>query len=119
MTVTIYHNPRCSKSRETLALIESKGIEPVIIRYLDTPPDSTTLKRIIEQLDVPANALVRNKEPEYASSGLSARSTSEQVAEVLARTPKLMERPVVVVQAGGETRAAIGRPPSAVEVILP
>lgn len=91
----------------------------MIVRYLETPPDSATLKRIIEQLDMPADSLVRKHEAEYAGSGLTAQSSPEQIAEVLANTPKLMERPVVLVEADGKTLAAIGRPPSAVEVILP
>lgn len=119
MTVTIFHNPRCSKSRETLALIESRGILPRVIRYLDAPPDAASLKRITEQLDLPAHSIVRHKEPDYAVSGLTAQSTDEQIFKALSEWPRLLERPIVVVEHEGETRAAIGRPPSAVEAILP
>ncbi|MGY6631221.1 MAG: arsenate reductase (glutaredoxin) [Wenzhouxiangella sp.] len=119
MTVTIFHNPRCSKSRETLALIQSRGITPEIVHYLDTPPDQATLKRIIEQLDLPAQSIVRTSEADYAASGLTADSSTAEVIEALASTPRLMERPIVLVDAHGQTRAAIGRPPSAVEAILP
>lgn len=77
------------------------------------------LKRIIEALDVPALSIVRTKEPEYIASGLGAESSEEQIITTLAQQPKLIERPIVVVDLDGQTRAAIGRPPSAVEAILP
>lgn len=110
---TLYHNPRCTKSRQTLALLQEKGIEPRIVRYLDDPPDERTLKDLVAKLGLErAHDLVRHKEKEYAEAGLSPDSDDETVIRAIARHPKLLERPVLV--AGN--RAALGRPP---ENVLP
>lgn len=111
----LYHNPRCSKSRETLALLESKGIQPRIIRYLDNPPDSDELRVLLQMLDVPPRALLRTGEAEYTELGLAdpARTDDELIAAMAAH-PRLIERPVFV--HGG--RAVIGRPPEKVLDIL-
>ena len=114
--VQIYHNPRCSKSRETLALLEDRGIKPQVIRYLDTPPDAETLKALVKQLGFrSARQLIRHKEDEYLSAGLDNPALSEEqlLAAMVAR-PKLIERPIVV--ANGQAR--IGRPPEQVLEIL-
>jgi arsenate reductase (glutaredoxin) len=116
MQVTIYHNPRCSKSRQTLALLEERGIKPQVIEYLKSPPDRATLTALLRKLDRPASALVRHKEPEFAALGLSAPGvTDERLLDALASHPKLIERPIVVVG----RKARIGRPPEAVLEILP
>lgn len=114
--VCIYHNPRCSKSRETLALLQQQGITPEVIRYLETPPDVPTLKRLLQQLGMQsARELMRQKEETYQQLALNrADLTEEQLLQALADYPQLIERPIVV---SGE-RARIGRPPEAVLAIL-
>lgn len=115
MPVTIYHNPRCSKSRQTLALLRERGIEPRIVEYLRTPPDAETLKRLLGLLGLGARDLLRRKEAPYKELGLddAAKSEAELVAAMVAH-PVLIERPIVV---KGE-RAALGRPPEQVLEIL-
>lgn len=106
--VTIYHNPRCSKSRQTLALLRARGIEPQVIHYLETPPDAATLRVLLRKLGISARELVRKGEPEYRSTGLDRSDCTEaEVIEALAAHPSLIERPIVV---SGE-RAVLGRPP--------
>ena len=115
MTVTIYHNPRCSKSRATLALLEERGIEPEIRRYLDDPPDAAELRRLLGMLGLEPRQLMRKGEAEYREQGLADESLGdEQLIAAMAATPKLIERPIVV--AGG--KAALGRPPESVLEIL-
>lgn len=115
MQVTIYHNPRCSKSRQTLALLEERGIEPKIIAYLDDPPDPATLTRLLEQLGLEPRALMRRKEAEYKALGLDrADVTDAALIQALCEHPILMERPIVVTDRG----AALGRPPENVLAIL-
>lgn len=112
---TIYHNPRCSKSRQTLALLESNGIEPTIVEYLKHPPNKALLKKILKMLGLSARELIRNKEAEYKEQGLSDTGLSEaDLIEAMINTPKLIERPIVVV---GD-KAAIGRPPENILEIL-
>lgn len=116
MAVTIYHNPRCSKSRQTLALLEARGITPRIVEYLKTPPDRATLAALLRKLDLGAAALVRRKEAEFASLGLDRPGvTEDELLDAMAAHPKLIERPIVVV----DRKARIGRPPEAVLEILP
>ncbi|WP_376695853.1 arsenate reductase (glutaredoxin) [Wenzhouxiangella sp. EGI_FJ10305] len=116
MSVTIYHNPRCSKSRQTLALIRDRGIEPEIVEYLRQPPAPDELKRIIQQLGIPVRDIIRAGEAEYRELGLSDASLDdESLIESICAHPKLLQRPIVVC---GE-RARVGRPPEAVEEILP
>jgi len=114
-TVRIYHNPRCTKSRETLALLREHGVEPEIVEYLKTPPTAAEVEDLLAKLGVEPHALLRTKEEPYARLKLSAKSTAAEVAKAIAREPVLLERPVVV--AG--KRAAIGRPPENVLGILP
>lgn len=114
-SVTIYHNPRCSKSRQTLALLEEQGITPSIIKYLETPPSAAQLQAILDLLALQPRQLMRIKEAEYKTLGLDneSLSTDELIAAMIA-TPKLIERPIVL--ANG--KAAIGRPPENVLAIL-
>lgn len=116
MSVTIYHNPRCSKSRQTLALIRARGIEPEIVEYLRQPPTPDELKRIIHQLGVPVRDIVRSGEAEYRELDLEDTSLDDKaLIEAVCAHPKLLQRPIVV---HGQ-RAKIGRPPEVIEEILP
>ena len=116
MSVKIYHNPRCSKSRATLKLLEEKGIEPEVIKYLETPPSAEELKEIIRMLGLSsARELMRRKEKEYKELGLDDPSLSEdQLIEAMVKHPRLIERPIVI----KDGKAAIGRPPENVLAIL-
>lgn len=113
MAVTIYHNPRCGKSRATLALLESKGVKAKVVEYLATPPSAGELKGILKKLGLAARALVRPKEA--ADAGIAPDELSEaELIAAMVRTPILIERPIVV--AG--SKAALGRPPENVLTIL-
>ena len=115
MSVTIYHNPKCSKSRETLRLLEDRDIRPKVVEYLNTPPSKTQLKKILKQLDMQPRDLMRRKEPEYREAGLdNPRLTNEALIDAMIRMPRLIERPIVV---NGD-RVVIGRPPENVLKIL-
>lgn len=114
--ITFYHNPRCSKSREALALLEARGTTPAIVRYLDTPPDAATLKKLLKALGISARELLRQKETEYLELGLDNPALSEaDLIAAMIHHPRLIERPIAV--AG--TRAVIGRPPEKVLELLP
>lgn len=114
--VTLYHNPRCSKSRETLALLEQHGVEPQVVLYLDTPPSVAELKKLLQELGfTSARELMRNKEDLYKELKLADETLSEaQLLQAMVTHPKLIERPIVV--KGGKAR--IGRPPEQVLEIL-
>jgi arsenate reductase len=113
MAVIIYHNPRCSKSRQALALLAARGIRPRIVEYLETPPDEAELKRLLHLLGLTARQLLRKKEA--AELGLNKPDISdEQLIAGMAKHPIVIERPIVV---NGD-RAALGRPPEAVLKIL-
>jgi len=113
--ITVYHNPRCSKSRETLALVEAAGHTPVVVDYLKTPPDAATLKRLLKALGISARELLRRKEAEYAELGLDDDGLSEaELIRAMVAHPRLIERPIVVRGA----RAVIGRPPERVLELL-
>jgi len=114
--VTIYHNPRCSKSRETLSLLKANGIEPQVVLYLDTPADAATLQSLLTMLGMSsARELMRQKEDLYKSLDLGDSQLSENaLIQALVDHPKLMERPIVV--AKGQAR--IGRPPEQVLEIV-
>ncbi|MEE3650845.1 MULTISPECIES: arsenate reductase (glutaredoxin) [unclassified Brenneria] len=114
--VTIYHNPHCSKSRETLALLEQRGIRPRVVLYLETPPDAETLTRLIHQLGLTsARQLMRQKEEIYRQLNLARSTLTEtQLIQAMVDHPKLIERPIVVV----DQQARIGRPPEQVLEIL-
>jgi arsenate reductase len=112
--VVIYHNPRCSKSRQTLALLHERGIEPEIVLYLEHPPSAARVKELVGLLGVEPHAILRTKEAPYKELGLSKQSSLAEVAKAVAAHPLLLERPIVV--AG--KRARFGRPPEAVLEIL-
>ncbi len=107
-SVTIYHNPRCSKSRETLSLLKDNGIDPNVVLYLDTPPDAATLAKLIKMLGLSsARELMRQKEDLYKSLNLAdSQLSEEQLIRAMVENPKLIERPIVV--KNGQAR--IGRP---------
>ncbi|MEC9376232.1 MAG: arsenate reductase (glutaredoxin) [Pseudomonadota bacterium] len=115
MKVTIYHNPRCSKSRQTLALIEKKGIQPIIIKYMDNPPDFDTIKFILNALKVNIRSLLREEEPEYKNENVKLKNFNEQqLIDWLSRHPRVIQRPIVITSNG----ACICRPPENVLAIL-
>jgi len=115
MTVSIYHNPRCSKSRETLALLEGKGIEPNIVKYLESPPTAAELKQVLKKLGMKPRDIMRTAEARYAELGLKDKELKDdELIALMVANPILIERPIVV--NGG--KAAVGRPPEAVLKIL-
>lgn len=115
MSVIIYHNPRCSKSRQSLELLEQHQIQPKIVEYLKTPPDAETLKQLLAKLGVDARALLRTKETEYQTAGLDDPNLSDdEIIAAMIKFPKLIERPIVVMG----NRAVIGRPPERVLELL-
>ncbi|KTC10903.1 arsenate reductase [Pseudomonas marginalis ICMP 9505] len=114
--LTLYHNPRCSKSRGALELLEARGLNPSVVRYLETPLDATQLKALLGKLGIGARQLLRTGEDEYKTLNLADASLSEaQLIAAIAAHPKLMERPIL------ETadKAVIGRPPENLLEILP
>lgn len=112
---TIYHNPRCSKSRQTLTLLQERGVEPTVVEYLKTPPSPEELDRLLNLLGMEPRELMRRKETEYRDLNLDDDSlTREQLLRAMHEHPRLIERPIVV---HGE-RAALGRPPEQVLSIL-
>ncbi|HXY98845.1 MAG TPA: arsenate reductase (glutaredoxin) [Stellaceae bacterium] len=113
MSVTIYHNPRCGKSRATLALLEKKGVRPRVVEYLKTPPDKAELKRLLRLLGMSPRDLLRAKEAKEVGLDRPGLSDDEIIAGMV-KHPIVIERPIVV--AG--SRAALGRPPEAVLKIL-
>lgn len=115
MAVKIYHNPRCTKSRQTLQLLKDHGIEPEVIEYLKTPPSVEELTDILQKLDMDPRALMRKQETEYKANGLDNSALDKQsLINGMVNHPILIERPIVL--ANG--KAAIGRPPENVLSIL-
>lgn len=111
----IFHNPRCSKSRQTLELLREQGVEPEIIRYLETPPTKQILEHILEALDIGPRELMRTGEKEYKEQGLDdAALDRETLINAMVETPKLIERPIVI----KGNKVALGRPPENVLNIL-
>jgi arsenate reductase len=111
----IYHNPRCSKSRETLQILEDNHLQPDIIEYLEDPPTALELKRIIAMLGISARELLRNTEPVYKEADLDDDSLSEDdILKAICEYPLLMQRPIVICG----SRAIIGRPPARVLEII-
>jgi arsenate reductase len=115
MTVVIYHNPRCSKSRQALQLLQEHGVEPEIVLYLEQPPTKKQLQELLKKLGIGARELLRKSEDEYRQLGLDDPALSEAaIVAALAAHPKLIERPIVVKGA----RAVLGRPPENVLQLL-
>ena len=110
----IYHNPRCRKSRETLALLENKGIKPEIVLYLDNPPSKKELKEIIAKLGIEAEQLVRKTEAIYKENYKGKTLSDSQWVKAMLDNPKLIERPIVI----NGKKAMIGRPPEKILELL-
>jgi arsenate reductase len=113
MTYVIYHNPRCSKSRQTLGLLEAAGVDVEVVQYLDEPPTADRIAELAGMLDMAPGTLVRRKEALFSELGLGELADGEWCA-ILAEHPRLLERPIVV---AGD-RAVIGRPPENVRALL-
>lgn len=112
--ITIWHNPRCSKSRAALALLEENGVSPIEIKYLETPPSKADIITILAALNMEAKDIVRKGEAVYKSLNLSSNSTDENLLDALVKNPILIERPIVI----SENSAVIGRPPENVLSLL-
>ncbi len=112
---TIYHNPRCSKSRQTLQLLQDRGVEPEIVLYLEQTPDATELQSVLTKLGISARALLRKGEDAYKELNLSEASLSEaDLIAAMLNHPKLIERPIVI---KGD-KAVLGRPPENIEELF-
>ena len=115
MSVTIYHNPRCSKSRETLNLLQSKNIEPSVVEYLKTPLSHEQISTLVSQLGFnSARDLMRTKEEQYKALNLKDVNSESVLIDAMVENPKLIERPIVV----NNNKAALGRPPENVLSVL-
>jgi arsenate reductase len=104
--VTIWHNPRCGKSRDAAKLLEEKGIDAEVVKYLETPPNKEELKAVLKMLGISARELMRTKEDLYKELNLKEELNEEKLIEAMVENPKLIERPVVI----KDGKAAIGRP---------
>lgn len=114
--LTLYHNPRCSKSRNALQLLEARGLAPSIVRYLETPPSAEQLQALLGKLGFSARQLLRSGEDEYQALSLAnPELTDAQLIEAMVAHPKLIERPILIV---GD-KAVVGRPPEKVLELLP
>ncbi|MDD1013621.1 arsenate reductase (glutaredoxin) [Pseudomonas rubra] len=114
--LTLYHNPRCSKSRGALELLEARGLAPTVVRYLETPPTAGELKALLGKLNISARQLLRSGEDEYKALNLADASLSDaQLIDAMVQHPKLIERPILI---AGD-KAVIGRPPEKILEILP
>ena len=115
MAVTIYHNPRCSKSRQTLQLLRDRGVEPKIVEYLKTPPSADELDAVLAKLGMEPRALMRTKEAAYREAGMADQELFRRaLIDLMVANPIVIERPIVV----NGARAALGRPPESVLSIL-
>ena len=115
MAVTIYHNPRCSKSRQALQLLRERGIEPEIVEYLKTPPSADEIDAVLTKLGLGPRAVMRAKEAAYREAGMGDGSLSRNaLIDLMAANPIVIERPIVV----NGSRAALGRPPENVLSVL-
>jgi arsenate reductase len=114
MKAKIYHNPRCSKSRATLRLLEEHGVDVEIVEYLQTPPSADDIRGLLEKLGIPAAGLLRRGEGAFKASGLGPDSPADDLIALMAEEPIVIERPIVVVG----KRARIGRPPESVLELL-
>ncbi|MBE7376718.1 arsenate reductase (glutaredoxin) [Pseudomonas lopnurensis] len=114
--LTLYHNPRCSKSRGALELLEARGLTPDIVRYLETPPSATELEALLGKLGLTPRQLLRTGEEEYKSLNLADPALGDaQLIEAMVAHPRLIERPILI---AGD-KAIVGRPPEKVLEILP
>ena len=111
---TIWHNPRCSKSREALKLLEAEGVSPKVIRYLDDTPSEAQLRDVLKMLGIGARELMRTKETLYKELGLKAVTDEDALIKAMAEHPKLIERPIVI----KDGKAVIGRPPEKVVTLI-
>ena len=115
MALTIYHNPRCSKSRQTLALIEASAVQVTVLLYLETPPTCAELGKLLKKLGMAPRDLLRRGEADYKTLKLSDMTLDDaSIIQAMSEYPKLIERPIVV----SGSRAVIGRPPENVHVLL-
>ena len=115
MPIVIYHNPRCTKSRQALKLILDQGLEPQIIEYLKTPLSENDIRKLLKQMALTAIQLVRTKEPEFKKAGLHRHDvTDDEIVAAMVKYPKLIERPIVV----SGNKAVLGRPPENVLSLL-
>ena len=106
--IKIFHNPRCSKSRQTLELLHSNNADPEVVEYLKTPPSAEELKTILDMLGIEPRQLMRTKEAEYKDNGLDNEALSrDELIDAMVKFPKLIERPIVIKNG----KAIIGRPP--------
>ena len=112
--ITIWHNPRCSKSRAALALLEDRGVEVSIYKYLDTPPSKEKLTQLISWLEIAPRELMRTKEDIYKELNLKNETSDEKLIDAMVSNPKLIERPIVIL---GD-RAVVGRPLENIEALL-
>jgi len=115
MTLKIYHNPRCSKSRQTLGLLEERGLEPIIVEYLKQPPSKQEIKQVLAYLGKTPRDIMRKGEAAYKEQNLGDESLSDDVLiDAMVNTPILIERPIVI----ADGKAALGRPPESVLEII-
>lgn len=115
MSTVIYHNPRCSKSRQTLALLQERGIEPEIVEYLTAPPDAATLTRVVAALGIGPRELIRTGEDEYKQAKDQVSTMDDaQIVKWMIANPKVIQRPIVITGKG----ARVGRPPESVLEII-
>ena len=112
--ITIWHNPRCSKSREALSIMDENGCEKEIVKYLETNPDKETIKNLLKMLGLSARELMRTKEDIYKELNLKDEADEEKLIQAMAQNPKLIERPVLI----KDGRAIIGRPTSIIAEFL-
>ena len=115
MDAKIYHNPRCSKSRATLELLEDNGIHPSIVEYLKHPPDAGEIRSVLDKLGLSAADIVRTNESAFRESGLTTDSPEEALIALIVEQPSVLQRPIVVI---GD-KARIGRPPEQVLDLIP
>jgi arsenate reductase len=117
MTITIYHNPRCSKSRKTLELIETAGVSPQVIRYLDDPPGADRIRALAAAIGLPVAELLRRNEDDFRNAAdLPDLHDDAALAAWLARHPRVLQRPIVIDEVSGA--AVVGRPPEKVNDLL-
>lgn len=113
-TYKIWHNPRCSKSRETMGILEENGVEAVVVKYMDEVQSVEAIKDVLKKLNISARELMRTKEDEYKSLGLKDETDEDKLIEAMSAHPKLIERPIVI----KGNKAVLGRPPEKVLELL-